>query len=1233
MACNKGHQTCNCPPGLRGPQGLPGNTTSDLVSGVVSGHQIAVHTSVAGVPVTINETITSLVYAPVTGILTYTNEAGVANTITIPGASTEEIQDAIGPFIAGTGLFVYNDAGNSLILPAGAVAGQVPTVNAGATGIVYQTPSSGGVTITSPLGTVSVGGSASAPTVDVTVEGVQDIVGPFVAGVGLVTYDDAANQLKLPAAATAGQVATVNPTGTGIVYQTPVASTITITSPDNTVTVGGTSVAPTLSVPAETIQDVAGPFLAVTGLVTYNDGTNSVAAAGAPGQVPVVNGAGGFTYQALITIDVEKYGAISGINIDQSAALQTAINLAATTGATVWSAPGKTYRVSTPLTFPANLKIDFNFSVIWPLVALATVIDVTGKVDVSNLDVSGDRLASNGIRFTNSVNANGSVFTKVRVRQCLTDGFVMDSSDNCNSLIFSGLRVSDNGTLFRSVGIAAVYAAGTIGVSSQVLAAGTVAVTAGSAIVTGTGTAFTTLGLRKGDLFRIKKGASDHWGQVLSVQSNTQLTMVVRLPSTFTDSGCDYAIGVGSGFRSSELVGDCGYHTFTSCSAHRNANAGFLECTSSGGSTHTGSDGSYNAGWGFGVGLHANDPSTCVGWSSLNHFSEGNFGGSFDMGLAANYSVTGGELQNPASCFKNLRESIQANGSLTTAQSGSDFQIVRTTGSFPQTLSLQAASVAALRAIPPSFTGLITQTGFAADRDGCTGTWQTIEGSSLVDDGAMVITPTGASTPGVRRVRVWDGVTADIRWFGASAIASGAVNSAAFAAANAAASVVQGPEGRYFVSSPVDVPIRNTLRCLSAANPSRALDNFPTGIGMVLVAEVVMPHVVAVREHSVVIDVVVNGNQLATDGFATFSAASAALTKCGAYFCRRDGFHAWPSGNNNMIELDKFNSAFNGRVFGSPGGRALFSFPIPSQSVAASGTVSVSAGSGIITGTGTAFTTLGLRRGDPLVVKSGASTYLAQIVSIDSDTQIDCGVRFLPSFTASGCDWAVGRGSGVWQDRWGDNNVWSIRDIVTTGNAGYGLKVDGLYGSTTYGGVFQATRFGGVAVGVADNVAPVFATQLVSPYFENDSPFDRYVWVGFALGLTISEPVALVQAQLLFHNLAVQTEGVFLARGKARPLHPDLIDRKGELFPVDLPSIAAGASATVVVPVAGATSDDAVWMINHTAGLQGLRADGWVSGAGQVTVRFDNPTGAAIDLPGGQGVTVKTTRRYGGVTA
>lgn len=360
MSCCGKSTPCNCPPGPPGPPG-PGLTSltspdgSITVGGtllaptltvnfadldVTEGIQDAVAAAIAatglvayndaansfalpagataGMVPTVNAGGTAVVYQAQSGGSGLTSLTSPNGTISIAGTLSaptfdvnvtdpdfvEGAQDAVASALTPTGIVTYNDASNTFL--AGGTAGQIPSSNG--TGLV--TWINNGVSLTSPDGSITVGGTAVAPTVAVnfadadTIEGIQDVAGALVAGNGILTYNDAAGTLVLPVGATTGMVPTVNGAGTGIVWAAQAAAP-TITSPNGTITVGGTAAAPTVDVNVtdadfvEGVQDILGAVVGPTGLFTYDD-TNAqldLPAGATAGMVATINaGATGITW-------------------------------------------------------------------------------------------------------------------------------------------------------------------------------------------------------------------------------------------------------------------------------------------------------------------------------------------------------------------------------------------------------------------------------------------------------------------------------------------------------------------------------------------------------------------------------------------------------------------------------------------------------------------------------------------------------------------------------------------------------------------------------------------------------------------------------------------------------------------------------------------------------------------------------------------------------------------------
>jgi hypothetical protein len=87
-----------------------------------------------------------------------------------------------------------------------------------------------------------------------------------------------------------------------------------------------------------------------------------------------------------------------------------------------------------------------------------------------------------------------------------------------------------------------------------------VSVSFGSTTITGTGTTFTAYGIRSGDPIRLSSGGSVFLGQVASVDSNTQITVMGGVVPLFTSASAAWAIGCGDGIHQERSVDNNVFH-------------------------------------------------------------------------------------------------------------------------------------------------------------------------------------------------------------------------------------------------------------------------------------------------------------------------------------------------------------------------------------------------------------------------------------------------------------------------------------------------------------------------------------------------------------------------------------------------------------------------------------------------------------------------------------------------
>lgn len=199
----------------------------------------------------------------------------------------------------------------------------------------------------------------------------------------------------------------------------------------------------------------------------------------------------------------------------------------------------------------------------------ATVNVHSGVMRCSGVTFDGGRSALYSVRIES---AALSTFTDCRAVNALRDGVHLPATGINDTIAWYGLWTSGNGTLHVSAGLFAAYAAY---VAVRAAIAGTCATSSGSMVVTFSGAPdLTTLGIRAGDPVRI--GGSAQYGMVVSIDSATQLTVAFDTAtglSATTDSGLDYAIGVGDGYHEARH-GDNNIAAFAGTQLHR-GNAGY----------------------------------------------------------------------------------------------------------------------------------------------------------------------------------------------------------------------------------------------------------------------------------------------------------------------------------------------------------------------------------------------------------------------------------------------------------------------------------------------------------------------------------------------------------------------------------------------------------------------------------------------------------------------------------
>ncbi|XXF80773.1 hypothetical protein P2318_13750 [Myxococcaceae bacterium GXIMD 01537] len=178
--------------------------------------------------------------------------------------------------------------------------------------------------------------------------------------------------------------------------------------------------------------------------------------------------------------------------------------------------------------------------------ALVTVdaLPAVGFLDVSNINLYAAHEYNYVARLTSVGGASQGRWTRVKFYQGLIDGCHLDPGAG-DSIIFDLCRFEFNGQIFRSP------SSPTPSMCLRVDLTGcTATTTAGSRTValSGGSPKLLSRGIRPGDHIAVGVNSTQEWLQILSVDSDTQLTTCFNMPSSYTRSGQEFQIGVGAGY-------------------------------------------------------------------------------------------------------------------------------------------------------------------------------------------------------------------------------------------------------------------------------------------------------------------------------------------------------------------------------------------------------------------------------------------------------------------------------------------------------------------------------------------------------------------------------------------------------------------------------------------------------------------------------------------------------------
>jgi len=213
------------------------------------------------------------------------------------------------------------------------------------------------------------------------------------------------------------------------------------------------------------------------------------------------------------------------------------------------------------------------------------------------------------------------------------------------------------------------------------------------------------------------------------------------------------------------------------------------------------------------------------------------------------------------------------------------------------------------------------------------------------------------------------------------------------------------------------------------------------------------------------------------------------------------------------------------------------------------GTISTTAGSDILVGTGTKFMSdlKEMRRGDFITVRATAATVDGksndqwfQLVDVIDDTHLTIMSHLPPTTTASGLDYRVGIGDGYHEMVSTDNNNHNIENCRSFGNAGCGLMCRGTFGVRVDGFQGDYNNAHAICVGHA-NDGVVLNSSFSDLYFEKNGA-DAPMFLSYANGITIDtvncdiEPIVKVSHEAFATGYITNYQGISFHFNQMKPI-------------------------------------------------------------------------------------------------
>ncbi|MFC9585799.1 glycosyl hydrolase family 28-related protein [Streptomyces yangpuensis] len=240
----------------------------------------------------------------------------------------------------------------------------------------------------------------------------------------------------------------------------------------------------------------------------------------------------------------------------------------------------------------------------------------------------------------------------------------------------------------------------------------------------------------------------------------------------------------------------------------------------------------------------------------------------------------------------------------------------------------------------------------------------------------------------------------------------------------------------------------------------------------VIRASVSMSAVIICNVQVKISDLTVDASRLATSALQVSAASYSVFERVQVWNAVCDGIYM--NGATHGAIFRDCRVEFCGQVWRTSG-RAEPSVACPKTEI--SGTVSTTAGSRTITGSGTSFLSYGLRRGDFISIGNGGTTDVNtewyQVDTVDSDTQITTCKLQGALQTRSGAAFMLCKGDGYHEAHPASNMINRIEHFQCRNNGGAGVRIVGLYATGGHQWQIEGNGAFPVVVGIGGTANPI----------------------------------------------------------------------------------------------------------------------------------------------------------------